>query len=189
MTEESPVRVLGISGSLRQGSYNGALLRAAQELAPDGMVIEAFDLAPIPLYNDDVRLDGYPPEVEDFRTRIRRADALLFVTPEYNRSIPGVLKNAIDWASRAPDQPFDDKPVAIMGASPSALGTAFANHHLRQILVYLNAHMLNGPEVLVGGAGAKFDAQGRLTDETTRGFVASHLAGLMRLVRRLGARL
>jgi chromate reductase len=148
------MNVLGLSGSLRQGSYNTALLRAAMELAPDGMTIEAFDLSPIPLYNDDVRLQGYPPEVERLRTKIRQADALLFVSPEYNRSVPGVLKNAIDWASRAPDQPFDDKPVAIMGASPSMLGSAFANHHLRQILVYLNAQMLNGPEVLVGGAAA-----------------------------------
>ncbi len=185
MGSDMTVNVLGISGSLRQGSYNTALLRAAKELAPQGMTIEEFDLAPIPFYNDDVRLQGYPPSVEDLRTRIRQADALLFVTPEYNRSVPGVLKNAIDWASRAPDQPFDDKPVAIMGASMSALGTAFANHHLRQILVYLNAHMLNGPEVLVGGAAAKFDAQGRLTDEATRDFVRNHLAGLKRLVLRL----
>lgn len=185
MGSDMTVNVLGISGSLRQGSYNTALLRAAKELAPEGMVIEEFDLAPIPFYNDDVRLQGYPPSVEDLRTRIRQADALLFVTPEYNRSVPGVLKNAIDWASRAPDQPFDDKPVAIMGASMSALGTAFANHHLRQILVYLNAHMLNGPEVLVGGAAAKFDAQGQLTDETTRDFVRNHLTGLKRLTLRL----
>jgi chromate reductase len=129
----------------------------------------------------------YPPEVERLRTKIRQADALLFVSPEYNRSVPGVLKNAIDWASRAPDQPFDDKPVAIMGASPSMLGSAFANHHLRQNLVYLNAQMLNGPEVLVGGAAAKFDTQGRLTDETTCNFVASHLSGLKKLALRLKA--
>ena len=181
------MNVLGISGSLRQGSYNTALLRAAMELAPDGMRIEAFDLSPIPLYNDDVRLQGYPRNVERLRTSIHQADALLFVTPEYNRAIPGVLKNAIDWASRAPDQPFDDKPVAIMGASLSVLGSAFANHHLRQILVYLNAQMLNGPEVLVGGAAAKFDAQGRLTDETTRNVVAGHLSGLKKLALRLKA--
>ena len=185
MTEQPRVTVLGISGSLRQGSYNTALLRAAQELAPEGMTIEAFDIAPIPFYNDDVRLHGYPSSVEGFRTRIRQADALLFVTPEYNRSIPGVLKNAIDWASRAPDQPFDDKPVAIIGASLSALGTAFANHHLRQILVYLNAHMLNGPEVLVGGAATKFDDHGHLIDDVTRGFVRNHLSNLMRLILRL----
>ncbi|PWC32890.1 NAD(P)H-dependent oxidoreductase [Azospirillum sp. TSO35-2] len=179
------MNVLGISGSLRQGSYNTALLRAATELAPDGMTIEEFDLSPIPFYNDDVRLQGFPPSVEDLRTKIRRADALLFVTPEYNRSIPGVLKNAVDWASRAPNQPFDDKPVAIMGASQSILGTAFANHHLRQILVYLNAQMLNGPEVLVGGAAARFDERGRLTDEATRNVVAGHLSGLKRLALRL----
>jgi Predicted flavoprotein len=185
MHSQSPVRVLGISGSLRRNSYNAALLRAAQELAPDGMAIDAFDLTPIPFYNDDVRLQGFPPAVEEFRMKIRQADALLFVTPEYNRSIPGVLKNAIDWASRAPDQPFDDKPVAIMGASLSALGTVAANHHLRQILVYLNAQMLNGPEVLAGGAAAKFDEAGRLVDDTTRSFVQNHLSRLMHLVLRL----
>lgn len=181
------MKVLGISGSLRRGSYNTALLHAAMELAPDGMIIEPFDLSPIPLYNDDVRLQGFPPDVEQLRIKIRQADALLFVTPEYNRSVPGMLKNAIDWASRAPDQPFDDKPVAIMGASLSMLGSAFANHHLRQILVYLNAQMLNGPEVLVGGAAAKFDAQGRLTDEATRIFIAGHLSGLKKLALRLKA--
>ncbi|MGQ9366418.1 NADPH-dependent FMN reductase [Azospirillum sp. ST 5-10] len=185
MTDNASMKVLGISGSLRQGSYNTALLRAAKELAPGGMTVEEFDLTPIPFYNDDLRLQGYPPSVEALRTAIRQADALLFVTPEYNRSIPGVLKNAIDWASRGPEQPFDGKPVAIMGASPSALGTALANHHLRQILMFLNAQMLNGPEVLVGGATAKFDEGGRLTDQTTREFVQKHLSRLMDLTARL----
>jgi chromate reductase len=118
---------------------------------------------------------------------VARADALLFVTPEYNRSVPGVLKNAIDWISRPPEQPFADKPVAIMGASRGRLGTIMANHHLRQILAYLGAQILTGPEVLVGEAGSKFDAQGELTDGPTRDFVQAHLQKLCRLTRLLQA--
>ena len=108
---------LGIAGSLRRGSFNAATLRTAQELAPAGMTIERFDIAPIPLYNEDVRQQGFPAPVEDLRARIKAADGLLIVTPEYNYSIPGVLKNAIDWASRPPEQPFDGKPIGVMGAS------------------------------------------------------------------------
>src|ERR1700682_2430991 len=114
MSDDTTLNVLGFAGSLRKASYNKAALRAAQELVPPGMTIEAFDLAPIPLYNDDVRQQGFPPPVADFRARIKAADALLIVTPEYNHSIPGVLKNAIDWASRPPDQPFNGKPIALM---------------------------------------------------------------------------
>lgn len=179
------ITVLAISGSLRAASYNTALLRAAADLAPEGMTIELFDIAGLPLYNDDVRADGMPPLVEAMRARMRAADALLFASPEYNRSVSGVLKNAIDWASRSPDQPFDDKPVAVMGASRGALGAAFANHHLRQILVYLNAQTLAGPEVMVGGAPGKFDEAGRLTDPATREFVSAHLDRLAAFVRRL----
>ncbi|MGQ9364965.1 NADPH-dependent FMN reductase [Azospirillum sp. ST 5-10] len=188
MSAADPITVLGMSGSLRKASYNTALLRAAQELAPAGMTIARFDLAPIPFYDDDVRAAGFPPAVAALRDGIRAADAVLFVTPEYNRSVSGVLKNAIDWASRGPEQPFDDKPVAVMGASRSALGTALANHHLRQILVYLNALPLNGPEVLVGGAPDRFDGVGRLTDRATRDVVRAHLERLAAFVRRLRGR-
>ncbi len=189
MSEESerpgprPRRVLGLSGSLRRTSFNTALLRAAQEVAPAGMTIEVFDLAPIPMYNDDVRLKGFPLEVERLRDAIRTADAVLIASPEYNRSVPGVLKNAIDWASRPPDQPFAQKPIAIMGASNGALGAAFANHHLRQIFVYMDAKMVNGPEVMVGEAKTKFDEEGRLVHEPTRQFIASHLERLGALAR------
>jgi chromate reductase, NAD(P)H dehydrogenase (quinone) len=179
---QSPIRVLGLSGSLRQASYNTALLRAAQELAPEGTTIEIYDLSSIPMYNDDVRLAGYPDEVVRFRDAIRDADAVLIASPEYNRSVPGVLKNAIDWASRRPDQPFAGKPLAIVGVSNGALGAAFANHHLRQIFVFMDARMVNGPEVMVGGAKDKFDAAGNLVDDATRSFVADHLAKLASLV-------
>ena len=122
MSDGGTVRILGIAGSLRRGSFNAATLRAAQELAPAGMTIESFDIAPIPLYNEDVRQQGFPAPVEDLRARIKAADGLLIVTPEYNYSIPGVLKNAIDWASRPPEQPFDGKPIGVMGASAGTIG-------------------------------------------------------------------
>lgn len=125
-SDTPPIRVVGISGSLRAGSYNSAALRAAVALAPDGMTIETAAIGDLPLYNDDVRAAGYPAAVQRFRDQLSAADAILFVTPEYNYSIPGVLKNAIDWASRPPSQPFDNKPVAIMGASGGVLGTAGA---------------------------------------------------------------
>lgn len=173
------VRVLGLSGSLRKHSFNSALLRAAQKLAPAGMAIEIYDLSAIPMYNEDVRQDfGYPQQVAQFREQVRKADALLIASPEYNRSVPAVLKNAIDWASRRPDQPFKGKPIAIMGVSNGALGAAFANYHLRQIFVYLDARMLNGPEVMIGNAKAKFDDALQLIDPSTRDFVTSHLQSL-----------
>ncbi len=181
--DDAPINVIGLSGSLRSGSYNTALLRAAGELAPDLMRIEAYDISDIPLYNEDVRLAGFPEPVAKFRDAVRGADALLIASPEYNRSVPGVLKNAIDWASRGSDQPFAGKPAAFMGVSRGALGAAFANHHLRQIFVYLDAVMVNGPEVMIGGGAQKFDDTGRLVDEATRRFVAAHLEKLATLVR------
>ncbi|HEY6578476.1 MAG TPA: NADPH-dependent FMN reductase [Rhizomicrobium sp.] len=181
------IGVLAFCGSLRKGSFNRMALRAAQELAPEGMAIESFDIGAIPLYNEDVRAQGFPPPVEELRTRIGAADAILFVTPEYNYSIPGVLKTAIDWASRPPAQPFDGKPVAIMGASPSMLGSARAQYHLRQSCVYLNMFPVNRPEVLIAGADKKFDADGKLTDEPTRKFIAQLLQALADWTRRLKA--
>lgn len=182
------MRVVGISGSLRKGSLNTAALRAAQELAPEGMTIEAAPIGDLPLYDDDLRAAGYPAPVERLRAQIASADAVLFVTPEYNYSIPGVLKNAIDWASRPPDQPFADKPVAIMGVTGGLLGTARAQYHLRQMLVFLNCHPVNKPEVMIGQAAQKFDADGRLTDEATREHVRKLLAALAEWTARLKGR-
>ncbi|HQT78864.1 MAG TPA: NAD(P)H-dependent oxidoreductase [Rhodopila sp.] len=180
MSDSQPIRVLGISGSLRRGSFNTAALRAARELAPAGMAIEIYEgLGEIPPYDDDVRQQqGYPPAVEHLRARLKAADAVLIATPEYNYSVPGMLKNAIDWASRPPEQPFDGKPVAIMGASPGALGTARAQYHLRQIFVFLNGLVLNRPEVMIAQASSRFDADGHLADEKTREFVAALLVAL-----------
>jgi chromate reductase len=183
------IHVLGISGSLRKSSYNTRLLAAASELLPEGMTLETFDLSPIPLYNDDVRAVGFPQPVQQFRGRIAEADALLIATPEYNYSIPGVLKNAIDWASRPSDPPVNGKPVAIMGASTGNFGTVRAQMHLRQVCVFCNMFPLNRPEVLVMRAQEKFDADGRLVDETTRTFVRDLLVALSDWTQRLQSRL
>jgi chromate reductase len=179
------LRIFAFCGSLRKGSYNRMALRAAEELAPEGVTFDSFDIGRLPLYNEDVRAQGFPPAVEELREQIRSADAILFVTPEYNYSVPGVLKNAIDWASRPPDQPFNGKPAAIMGASPSMLGSARAQYHLRQICVFLNIFLVNQPEVLIAGANNKFDAEGRLTDEPTRKFVGQLLQALVDWTERL----
>jgi chromate reductase, NAD(P)H dehydrogenase (quinone) len=175
MTED--VRVLGFSGSLRKGSYNTALLHAAVNFLPEHMTMEIFDIAPIPLYNEDIRAQGYPTPVQRFRDRILAADALLISTPEYNYSIPGVLKNAIDWASRPPN-PLNDKPVAIMGATTGMFGTARAQMALRQVLVFSNMHPINKPEVLIMQAQNKLDAEGNIVDQPTRDFVRQLLEAL-----------
>lgn len=182
----SPLRILGIAGSLRTGSYNRALLQAAQELAPQGMAIVTFDLDAIPPYNADVEAQGFPAPVVAFKAAIAEADALLIATPEYNHSIPGVLKNALDWASRpAASTPLNGKPAAVMGASTGVIGTARAQQHLRLVCSYLNMLVLNQPEVLVGRARDKFDASGRLTDEPTRQFMAKFLQAFVQWVARV----
>jgi chromate reductase len=183
------VKVLAISGSLRKGSFNTMALRAAVALAPDGVAVTIYEsLRDIPPYDDDVRVGiGYPPAVAAFRDALKGADALLIATPEYNFSVSGVLKNAIDWASRPPEQPFDGKPIAIMGASGGPVGTARAQYDLRKMFVFLNGHVLNKPEVMIGQAQTRFDAAGNLTDETTRGLIAQQLAALRDWTLRLRA--
>ncbi|MDE2517743.1 MAG: NAD(P)H-dependent oxidoreductase [Rhodospirillales bacterium] len=181
----SDVKILGIAGSLRKASFNAAALRACQGLAPAGMAIEIFDIASIPLYNEDLRGEGFPPPVVALRAAIKAADGLLIATPEYNYSVPGVLKNAIDWASRPPEQPFDGKPIGIIGASAGVLGTARAQYHLRQCFVFLNGHVMNRPEVMIGGAQNKFAADGSLTDAPTRDFMAAHLVAFRDWVLRM----
>src|SRR4051794_19057734 len=186
MSETKPITILGICGSLRAASYNGMALRAARELLPPGVMLEIFDaLRDIPPYDDDARRKGYPPAAQNFREQIKAADALLFVTPEYNYSVPGVLKNAIDWASRPPEPPVDGKPVAIMGASPGKMGTVRAQQHLRQITACINGLVLNKPEVVINNAASKFDAEGRLIDEETRTFIAELMAALAKWTRQL----
>jgi chromate reductase len=171
--------VLGFAGSLRAGSLNRALLRAAQDVAPAGMTIDTFDLIEVPLYNADVEAAGDPPGVTAFKDAIRRADAVLFVTPEYNHGVPGVMKNAVDWASRPPrGAPLNGKPVGIIGASPGQVGTARAQSQLRQAFEFTNSYVMPQPEILVFRASEKFDADGKLTDEKTRELLGKYLVAL-----------
>lgn len=181
MSEPDPpsVRVLGLAGSLRQGSYNRALLRAAQALAPKGMTVEAFDLTAVPLYNGDVEAAGDPEGVAAMKAAIRAADSVLFVTPEYNHGVPGVMKNALDWASRPPREAvLGVKPVGIIGASPGQTGSARGQSQLRQAFEFTNSYCMPQPEVLVFRAHEKFDAEGRLTDEGTAKFLGAYLEAL-----------
>jgi chromate reductase len=172
------IKVLAISGSLRKASFNRMALAAAAELAPEGMVVDPYEIRDLPFYDGDVEAAGMPAVVEAFREKIRAADALLLVTPEYNSSISAVLKNAIDWGSRPPRQPFDGKPIAMMSASPGALGGIRAQIHLRQILGGINGMVLVAPTVLIGNAGQRFNAEGKLTDEPTRDFVRTLMVAL-----------
>ncbi len=177
------IRVLGIWGSLRKGSFNEALIRTAAEIAPDGMTVEPFDIAAIPFYNQDVERDGYPEPVRELHEAIAAADAVLIATPEYQHSVPGVLKNALDWASRPPGKsPLNEKPGAAMGASPGMVGTARAQMHLREILAYNKMPIVKRPEVLVANAGDKIE-DGILTDEQGRDFLRQLLENLAQAVR------
>jgi chromate reductase len=182
------VSILGFAGSLRKGSFNRAILRAAAELVPEGAALEIYDLEGLPVFNED--LEKSPPgKVAEFKAKIRSADAILIATPEYNYSVPGVLKNAIDWGSRPyGDNAFEGKPLAIMGASPGTLGTARAQYHLRQTCVFLDMHPLNRPEVMVAAADRKIDGDGKVTDAGTRKRIGDLLVGLVAWTRRLSAR-
>ena len=182
---ENNVRIFGFAGSLRKQSYNRALLSAANEMVPDGVTLEIFDLEGIPPFNQDLELQP-PDKVKEFKAKIRAADAILIVTPEYNYSIPGVLKNAIDWASRPyGNNAFDGKPVAVMGASVGMLGTARAQYDLRRSFVFLNMFPLNQPEVLVPFAQDKVDGNGRVTDEKTRRKIRELLESLAAWTKRI----
>jgi chromate reductase len=182
---EQPVKILGFVGSLRKGSYNKALMRAAVELVPDDATIEVFDLEGIPLFNQD--LENQPPQiVRDFKAKIRSADALLIASPEYKYSVPGVLKNAIDWASRPyGDNAFEGKPVAIMSASIGSLGGARAQYHLRQSFVFLDMYPLNRPEVMMPFAEDNVDAEGNVTNEKTKQLIRELLEALVHWTRKL----
>jgi chromate reductase len=182
-----PLRILGFAGSLRRGSFNRGLLRAAVEQTPSGAVIETFDLAPIPLYNEDVRTAGYPAPVVEFRRKLAEADAILIATPENNYSVPGVLKNAIDWASRPPDQPLKQKPVGIMGASNGGFGTVRGQQALRIVLHAVECFTMPKPELMVSRAQNLCDQDGNLTDAETRKKVLAQVEGLIVWAKRFGA--
>lgn len=181
------MNILGIAGSLRRQSYNRSALRAAQKLVPAGVTLNIFELDGIPAFNEDDEKNP-PAKVVDLKRQIRVADALLIVTPEYNYSIPGVLKNAIDWASRPyGDSAWSGKPAAIMGASVGNIGTARAQYHLRQIFVFLNIFPINQPEVMIGNASERFDAEGNLTDEKTKEYIRKLLQSLVEWTNRISA--
>ncbi len=174
---------LGISGSLRRQSLNTAALRACIKLVSAGDTLSLADISAIPLYNEEIREQGLPAPVMTLRDQILKADAILIATPEYNYSIPGVLKNAIDWASRPPSQPFEGKPIALISASPGGFGGARAQYHLRQVFIYLNGLILNRPEAMISAAHTKFDAQGELTDSATADQLRAVLTGLAEWTR------
>lgn len=189
MADAAPmVEVLAICGSLRRGSFNRMAMHAAMALAPPQMRFCEGAIGDIPLYNEDLRGEGLPPAVARLKDQVRAADALLFVTPEYNYSVPGVLKNAIDWVSRPPaESPFDGKPIAILGASAGLMGTVRSQQHLRQTCMALNMLPVNKPEVLIGQAGSKFAEDGTLKDAATAKFVAQLVQALYDWTLRLAA--
>lgn len=179
------IQILGFAGSLRRESFNRSALRAAQQLVPEGATLEIFELDGIPAFNQDEEKNP-PAQVVQFKKRIRAADALLIVTPEYNHSIPGVLKNAIDWASRPYGEgAWSGKPAAMMGASIGAFGTVHAQNHLRQILSTLNVFLLNQPAVMIGNAAERFDAEGNLIDDATKDYIRKLLQHLVEWTRRI----
>ena len=177
--------ILGMAGSLRAGSINRGTLRAARDLAPPDAPIEIFDLEGIPIFNQDAE-ESLPERVVQLKARVRAADAILFVTPEYNYSVPGVLKNAIDWGSRPyGDSAWEGKPVGVMGASPAMAGTARAQYHLRQMFVFLNMLPMNRPEIMIGQAEKRFDDDGNLVDENTREHIRKFLDAFVRWTRQV----
>lgn len=181
------IKVAGFAGSLRKASFNRALLRAAVELAPAGMTIEVLEIRGIPVYDADVEAEGDPAPVAEFKRAVDAADGLLIATPEYNYGVPGVTKNVIDWASRPPRKSvLDGKPVAVMGATPGMWGTARGQAQLRQAFTFTNSYAMQQPEILVARAGEKFDADGRLVDDTTREYLAKFLVAFAAWIERVG---
>jgi chromate reductase len=182
---EEELKFLGLVGSLRKASYNKALMRTAMQLLPPNVTIELFDLSEFPLFNQDL-VQNPPTIVGEFKAKIRAADAVLIASPEYNYSIPGLLKNAIDWASRpAADNAFDGKPVAVMSASTGRFGGARMQYHLRQTFVFLNMHPINRPEFMLANAASFFDEEGNLKDEDTRKRIKALLVALADWTRKL----
>ena len=181
----SALKILGLCGSLRKGSLNMTALRACGGLLPPGMTLEIADISGLPMFNQDVLDAGMPAPVRRLREQIAAADGVLIASPEYNFSVPAPLKNAIDWASRPPDQVFQDKPIAIFSASPGPMGGARVQYDLRKILVQLWGHVLPRPEVFIGSAASKFDASGKITDEATRKFLTELLAGFKDWILRM----
>ena len=177
------IKIVGFTGSLRKDSFNKAALRAAAEMLPDDVELELVDLTGIPFLNEDEEAKGFPPSVVAFRGKLAAADGVLISTPKYNYSIPPVLKNALDWASRGDEKPLFGKPTAILSVSPGMLGGARVQYHLRQVCVALNLLVLNKPEVFIGNAEEKFDDKGRLVDSRSRAMLQRLLKALVQRIR------
>ena len=186
MPHDRPLHFVTLLGSLRKGSYNAAVARALPAIAPEGVTISPLgSVGDLPHYDADLQADGFPAAVLAMADAIRNADGVIFVTPEYNYSVPGALKNAMDWLSRVSPAPFADKPVAIQTASPGMIGGARCQYHLRQILVFLDAYVLNKPEVMIGQVAQKVDAVTmELSDKATRDFIAGQLKAFAAFSRR-----
>jgi chromate reductase, NAD(P)H dehydrogenase (quinone) len=185
MPADRPLVVAGIAGSLRRGSFNRGLLRAAVEGAPAGMTIETLEIRDLPLYDADLDVDGGPEVVQAFKAGILEADGVLIATPEYNYSMPGVLKNALDWASRPPEHALNDKPVAIVGATPGRWGTVRSQLALRQMLLFPACRVMPTPMLTLAGAGEHFDGEGNLTDDATRAQLVAVLAAFATWIRQV----
>ena len=185
MTNSKPIHFVTLLGSLRVGSLHAALARALPALAPDGVTISRLgSVGGLPHYDADLQAKGFPPAVLAMADAIRNADGVVIVTPEYNYSVPGALKNAIDWLSRVTPQPFAGKPVAIQTGSPGAIGGARAQYHLRQSMVFLDGHVLNKPEIMIGGMANRIDPDGgEITDEVTAALIVQQLAALAAMAR------
>jgi len=184
------LKVITIHGSLRKGSYNHALARTLPKLAPAGMAISAApDWSTFPIYNaDDQAASGFPAAVQALSDAIRAADGVIIVSPEYNYGLPGGLKNAVDWVSRVDNQPFKDKPVSIMSATGGPLGGSRVQYQWRQVMVFLEAHTFNKPEIFVGSAHTKFNDKGELQDQATIDFTKQHLAGFETYIRKVSGK-
>lgn len=182
---DTDLKVLGVCGSLRKKSFNMAALRASGDLLPPGMSLHITSIADLPMFNQDVLDAGMPEPVKRFRSEVAQADGVLIASPEYNFSVTPPLKNAIDWGSRPPDQVWQDKPVAIFSASPGPLGGARVQYDLRRILGQIWGHVLPRPEVFIGNAPSKFDADLRLTDEATKKFLTELLVAFKAWILRI----
>lgn len=174
--------IVGICGSLRAGSINRMALNLIGQSMPEGMTLDVVDIREVPFFDGDVLAEGFPSSVLALRDRIRKSDGVVIATPEYNFSIPGALKNALDWISRGGDQPFAFKPVAILSASPGPLGGARVQYDLRKVMLFMNAQVLAKPEVFIGAAGGKFASDGNCTDEVTRQFALDQMASFQRWI-------
>lgn len=187
MSPPTSIKLLGVSGSLRKQSYNSGVLRAIPAVLPEGMTFHVASIVALPFYSSDVEQAGIPEAVKNFRAEVAAADALIFAVPEYNFSLSGVLKNALEWLSRPPNPPVNAKPCAVLGASVSPLGTARGQFHFRHVAVSLNMMMVNVPHVDIAGAKTKFDSQGELTDQAAIDSLKPLLAELKALTLRLHA--